>query len=521
MPEPTTEDYIKAITDAKANGHAVGLDFSNMPDGVDQATVVKALSNGLPDEYHQALMDASDGGHSINLDFSTIKPQDSMANHPILDTVEKTAELGGMAAGGIAGAGAGALTSPVTGPVGPLAGSVAGAGLGYGAVKSGANALNQVLGYTPAQTLGDASKEAVSAVGEGAKTQLEGEGAGAALGAGLKGAKAAFPYVAKFLKTMPKPVAERLMADPELPTKFSGTPGAIEDAVGKMQDGLKVLKEKASQIYEEALSGLGLGNPKTAEQAAEKLANFKAMKVIPPKDIGTAYLDLVTNPSISDVDKLAEAVRLNKSINATTKWAASGQQVAPVASDLAPTLQKVKDGVMNLLKSIPGGDKIIEADHAWHLMRQVYDTLQPQLADTGKATTWLTKVISDEGTASATAKAALATLDKATGSPVSSDAMNHVAVGLMKRPMAESMIGKMGMMAAILHPGGRLLTLPVAVGMQSPMLQTLAVRGGAAVNEALAGANSHMLGPMIQGLHQGVQNLPDPSRSGLPSQKDD
>lgn len=521
MSEPTTDDYIASIQDAKANGHTYDINFDQLPDKVDQTKLVQALSEGLPDGYSQSFQQASDAGHTLNVDFSAVQPPaDSMANHPILDTVEKTAELGGLAAGGMAGAGAGAMTSPVTGPVGPIMGSVAGAGLGYGAVKSGADALNRTLGYAPPKSLKDNAIDTTAEVGEGSKMQLYGEGAAAAAQGVVQGAKAAFPYAEKVLKTLPKPVADRLMANPRLPEQYSGTPGAIEDAVTSVQDGLKALKQKASSIYDDVLENVGLGNPKTPEEAALKASDPKTFRVLPPKDIGTAYLDLVTDPSISDADKLAKAVKINKAINATVKWAGAGQNVKPVSDDLAPTLQTVKDGVMSLLRSIPGGEAVVAADDTWHTMRQVYDTLQPNLADTGKATAWLTKVISDEGTASATTKQALQTLDAAVGKPLSEDAMNHIAVGLMKRPMADSMMGKMGMILALMHPGARLASLPILIGAQSPTVATAMGRGIANTGDFLA-SHSGMVAPALAGLYNGVKGLPTTNHSSMPSQRDD
>lgn len=491
-PQVSTDDYLRAIQYAKDNGHTVNIDFSTLPDGVDSKAIASAMGNGLSEDHNNALSMASENGHTVTQDFSV--------THPILDTVEKTAELGGMAAGGIAGAGAGALTSPVTGPVGPVAGSIAGAGLGYGAVKSGAEALNQMMGYTQPKTLGDDVSQTASDVGEGAKTQAVGMAAGTVASKGIDAVKAAYPWITNLISKVPKTVAQMFTQDPELPSKYSGSTKDIESSVKAVQDGLETLHDQASQAYSDAMDKLGLGGPKTADAAAESLSSGGGKSVNPAK-IGENWKALQTAwPQLSDSAKLQGLALINEDINANLKWAKAGQSVDPIASRLTPYLETIKTGVKKAMDALPGGQILKDADNQWHEFRQIYNTLQPNLKDTGEATKWLTNVVSDHGTATATPKALLQALDAKLGQPVADTAQKQIASNLLKQPLGTSLVGKMSMVMGLIHPA-RLATLPMAIGVQSPAVQTKVMQGAMAL-QGLLKASPQLAPTVTAGLKQ-------------------
>lgn len=70
---PTTEDYLKAIREARDGGKRVRLDFGLLPEGVDREAVAKEVSGRLPADYGSAIRERYINQRGVELDFGKIK----------------------------------------------------------------------------------------------------------------------------------------------------------------------------------------------------------------------------------------------------------------------------------------------------------------------------------------------------------------------------------------------------------------------------------------------------------------
>lgn len=485
---PDTDAYIYAIQEAKAAGHTVNIDFDNLPDGVDASKVAAAAGEGLPGAHQAALSDAADNGHAASINYGAI------LNSPY---VKQAVGLGELAADPI-GTSAEALIHPedtaesaLKTPLGQAAlpavgGAIGGMMTGGNPLGMGGGAMvgegaKQLLDKSFAPELAPKSNtEAALSLAAQGVTPVAFEGA-------MSAAKSVYPWLAKMFTKLPLPVAKMFMENPDLPSQFVGSEESVGKAVGDVQQGLEALHQQASSLYGETLQKLGLAGPQTADEAAQALVNGEA-KAVSPATIGQDWKNLQTNwTALDDTDKLQELSRLNQDINSNLKWAKAGQMVDPVSSKLSPLLNTVKTGVKQALTTVPGGSDLAQADETYHEFRQLYNSLQPNMADTGKATEWLTKVVSDPSAASATPKAMLSQLDQAVGSPVGDTAQKEIAANMLKKPMADTMLGKMMGLMAVIHPG-RIESLPLVAAAQSPYMQTRGMQALMALKEASHGA---------------------------------
>lgn len=181
---------------------------------------------------------------------------------PIMDTVQKTLELGGTVFGGIAGTAAGATTSPVTGPVGPLVGGVAGAASGRALGTATSNVIRNYMHPEQTPQLSDQFKDVGQSAVQGAKDQATGEAAGAV-------AKPVISSLGDFVNSglaklskwkLGASVPERA-AEIAKDKKFdlpSPTKADIETGVSNVQKALTEAKSKAGAVLNKAKAQLGL-----------------------------------------------------------------------------------------------------------------------------------------------------------------------------------------------------------------------------------------------------------------------
>lgn len=178
---------------------------------------------------------------------------------PIMDTVQKTLELGGTVGGGIAGGTAGTFGA---GPVGTLIGGVAGAAGGRALGTAASNVIRNYMRPDQTPNLTDQFKDVGQSAVQGAKDQATGEAAGAlakpviaSLGdfvnSGL--AKLSKWKLGASVPERAAEIAKDKKFDLATPTKAD-----IETGVSNVQKALTEAKNKAGTVLNEAKAKLGL-----------------------------------------------------------------------------------------------------------------------------------------------------------------------------------------------------------------------------------------------------------------------
>lgn len=84
---PTTDDYIKAISEKRDKGETAKVDFAQIPEGVDTGKIAKALSDGIPDEYGQAIQDKLKNKQPLSLNYGVVHVKQSVPEK-VWDTVK-------------------------------------------------------------------------------------------------------------------------------------------------------------------------------------------------------------------------------------------------------------------------------------------------------------------------------------------------------------------------------------------------------------------------------------------------
>ncbi len=212
----------------------------------------------------------------------------------LLDTAQKTMELGGTVFGGIAGGAAGSAL----GPAGTVAGGVAGAGLGRALGTQVGETIKRYAGESKTPSILDQFKQLGESGAQGAKDQATGEAVGAvakpvvswlgdAVNKGL--AKLSKWKLGASVSEKGAEIAANKRFD--LPKVSEGD---IETGVSNVQKALTEAKDKAGKVLNEAKSGLGL--PVTVEERVAALKEHgnvfgfgKAEKADIAKSFGDKY----------------------------------------------------------------------------------------------------------------------------------------------------------------------------------------------------------------------------------------
>lgn len=238
---------------------------------------------------------------------SSTKPEAT----PIMDTVQKTAELGGTVFGGLAGGTAGTFGA---GPVGTVVGGVAGAAAGRALGTAASNVVRNYMNPTQTPKLSDQMADVGQSGVQGAKDQATGEAVGAvakpiisSFGDAINSGLAKLSQW-KLGASVPAKAAEIAKA-----SKFNVpdvSQAEIETGVSNVQKALKDSVNKAGAVLNKAKSDIGIptsvaerensltmyGNPhglgpdvingdtqklldaKTPEELAANIAQFKKLQ---------------------------------------------------------------------------------------------------------------------------------------------------------------------------------------------------------------------------------------------------
>lgn len=181
---------------------------------------------------------------------------------PIMDVVQKTAELGGTVFGGIAGAATGTLADPLIGPLGTVGGGIVGAAAGRALGTSASNVVRNYMNPAQTPSLGDQFKDVAASAAQGGKDQATGEAVGAvakpvisSLGEAINSGLAKLSKW-KLGASVPEKAAEIAKdAKFNLP-KVSQE--EIETGVEKVQQALTNAKDKAGSVLNKAKADVGI-----------------------------------------------------------------------------------------------------------------------------------------------------------------------------------------------------------------------------------------------------------------------
>lgn len=442
---------------------------------------------------------------------------------PVMDTVQKTLELGGTVFGGMAGATAGTLADPVVGPAGTVGGGIVGAGLGRAAGTSFSNVIRNYSNPSQTPSLGDQLKDVASSGVQGAKDQATGEAVGAVAKPVLT------PVISRLGDTINAGLAKlskwRLGASvPEKAAEIAqeakfnlseGSQPEIEKGVENVQKALTEAKDKAGAVLNKAKSDIGIptsiadreaslvkyGNPhglgsdvinadtqamldsKSPEELSANIAKFKQLQTSGNED-----------PALTA--RVANA--LQDKINNFVDWQKTGSVTEGVLKQQYKDLGNiVTDNAVGLQGAKGEMSKVLN----------VFDDLKGKLdSDTpGKAEQFLRNLFTKDNPTNRGYLDKLAQLEHISGKPVLSDLFKQFTgesfSNTMGSPKLASAAAAEGATALMhLNPFGTAASVGY-LGAQSPALIKTLGKASASLSEASINALKSKLAPAtIKGL---------------------
>lgn len=428
---------------------------------------------------------------------------------PIMDTVQKTAELGGTVFGGIAGGAAGTFGA---GPVGTLVGGVAGAAAGHALGTAASNVVRNYMSPSQTPSLGDQFKDVAQSGAQGAEDQATGEAVGAvakpiisSLGDAINSGLAKLSTW-KLGASVPEKAAEIAKE-----AKFnipSATQEDIEAGVSNVQKALTNSINKAGETLNKAKSDIGI--PVSVADKEASLLQYGNTHGLGPDVINDAtqeMLDSKTPEELSaNIAKFKQMQTAGNSDPALTARVANALQ-----NKIGDFVDFTKPGndIEGVLKKQYGDLGRIVQDNAMNLkgaksnfseVKDLFDDLETQLASDkdGKAEQFLRNLFTKDTPVNRGYLDKLAQLEHISGKPVISD--------LFKQFTGEAFdktIGSPKLASAAAAAGGEALlhtNIPTALSSagylaaQSPALIKTAGKASANITQAALDAVNNKAG---------------------------
>lgn len=390
----STQDYLTAIQNAKANGTAINnVDPSQWPDSVDHQTVVGALIDGLPDSHANAINARLMSGQPIKqIDFGNIpgntfkgsqlpggSNSDPMAGSIYQDNpktrflmrniVRPAMEMTGQAIGGIGGA---ALGTPEAPGIGTAALGVAGATAGGTAADEIANKIDQEVGISHPEWQAPASigkRLTQEALGNAAMDVTGRTVGGFIKGVGSPLSDSVNPEVQSAAQDLQVPLTasqqsnSKLLAQSEqMAAKLPGSSGILGDFYAKTR---ARMMDVVNSLFGQQM------NPQIAAQVGDQVNQQLQSKVnelgqtgitpqLDPADVGQSISNDISDFSKDARDytnglrsDLAKSVPQGTTVP-LTKTAQQASKIAAQHQTLPPALQDQK--LLSVLQDLSGGN---------------------------------------------------------------------------------------------------------------------------------------------------------------------
>ncbi len=435
-------------------------------------------------------------------------------------------EVGGAMGGSALGGG------PET-PVG-----IAGGVVGYGAGKAGADFLDTQLGLKqPIQNLGQAVGETGSDVVSGMGNEvmgkvlqpvlgLAGKGISKAVGLGKDVAEAVLPGVFKGTASIPEKATQMVISDPQILKQYEGTPEAIQGRVQNIQSAFMQAKQKVGQVLGQAFQKYaGMGNPigdfiegstPPAQSIDQLRASYAAAKSGDlfeiPNNAGGA-------DPMSNQEKLGVLTNLKREIQSHINFNKAPITLQPIDSVKDAALKKMAADVDEVRTALPNGKKLAVVDNAWKNINDIYDTVQKDLADPGKAQDTLMRLLKGDQTWLTAGRMgqkvdAIKQVEKMTGQNILEPALKELTASIFNQNAGKGLLptllagGEMGTAATALMLGHPLVALGAMGGATtaSPKLVGMGLSGAANAASGVNALGKSLSDPLLSlGIAAGIK----------------
>ncbi len=242
-----------------------------------------------------------------------------------------------------------------------------------------------------------------------------------------------------------------------------------------------------------------LVNKNLAEQAFEK-GDQGAFKKLYKEYVGTPKSD-VDLLKTSDKDKLQILTRLKRETQQLAKFNKAPITNAPIDTAKDAAFKTISADLDKIRGQFHGGGALAKVDDAYKSLNDIYDTVQKDLSDPGKAKDTMMRLLRGDNTWLTTGRMktkmdAIRRVEAATGKKILEPAMEELTRQVFKEHMGKGFFANLTRTAATALAGGGIATgNPLALAAagatlasSSPKLIGGAIKGGSAMGEAIAKA---------------------------------
>lgn len=210
------------------------------------------------------------------------------------------------------------------------------------------------------------------------------------------------------------------------------------------------------------------------------------------------------NVTMTNAEKLATLTRLkresNKYANYFKQVGYQGTGAAPIDSSMSVAAKKIANDISNssgtgIRDVLANGKKLMAADDAWSGIHEIYNTLQKDLSDPGKAQDAIMKLVKGDvtwltGGRMAQKVSAIRRIEQMTGQKVLEPAMKEMAAAIFKQNYGKGLApivgaGELGTMLTLLgtgHPQAAASLIPM-VAAGSPRIVGGGIRAAQSVGK--------------------------------------
>ena len=191
------------------------------------------------------------------------------------------------------------------------------------------------------------------------------------------------------------PVAQKLVQEESkiIGGKSRMVPGEVitEKQVTGFKPGQLFAIPRKTHSYEDLLV-----NKNLASEAFKK-GDQQALNKLYKRYVGTQQSDL-SKLAITDQDKLQILTRLKRETQQQAEFNKAPITLKPIDKAKDAAFKKISSDIDELRKDLPGGDELAQVDDAWKELNDIYDTIQKDLSDPGKARDTMMRLLRGDNT---------------------------------------------------------------------------------------------------------------------------
>lgn len=340
--------------------------------------------------------------------------------------------------------------------------------------------------------------------------------------------KAILPGLLKGTQGTPQQATELALNDPKVLKEYQGTQQAVQEKVGNVIDAVQQAKlDTGNSIRKIFKKYAGMDSP------VEEILAPQVNDIPPTRDWETIKKDwrsaqdgtLFQTPNkaggvdlMSNQDKLATLTRLKREANQYADYfkqvGINGSGTVPIDSAMSASAKQIASDVGTIRNALPNGQKLGQADQAWTEIHNIYNAIQKDLSDPGKAQDMIMKLVKGDvtwltGGRMAQKISAIRRVEQMTGQSVLGPAMKELTAAIFNEKwgkglspyIAATELGSGVTLAATGHPMAAISMIP-ALATGSPKVVGGAIKAAQTIGEL--GRPAAIVGPQLSSTAQKI-----------------